>query len=191
MGKNKFDPKKLEKLNDPRRLLDIPPDSVWNKLNIEKPDVMVELGAGTAFFSIAFFEHVKPSRIYACDLSEIMIDWMKEHVSQKYPDIIPVKTGEHSVPLDDGVADVVYMINLHHELDNPSMTIEEARRILKPGGTLFIVDWKKKEMPEGPPVHIRCTPEHVSGQLGNAGFKNVDVFDEFKKHFLVIGKKGH
>ncbi|MBW1778833.1 MAG: class I SAM-dependent methyltransferase [Deltaproteobacteria bacterium] len=191
MSQNKFDPKKLEKLNDPRRLLDIRPQSVWNKLDMEKADVLVEIGAGTAFFSIAFFENVKPSTLYACDLSEVMINWVKENVSPKYHKIIPVKTEEHSVPLDDGIADVVYMINLHHELDHPSMTLDEAHRLLKPGGTLFIVDWKKKEMPEGPPVHIRCMPEHVSGQLVNAGFKNVDVFDEFKKHFLVIGKKEH
>lgn len=189
MNQKKFDPKKLEKLNDPQRRIDIPPESVWDKLEIEKADVLVEIGAGTAFFSIAFFEHVKPSILYACDLSEVMIQWVKEHVSPKYPDIIPVKTEEDSIPLDNGIADVVYTINLHHELENPPKILEESRRLLKPGGTVFIVDWKKKEMPEGPPVHIRCLPEDVMSQMRGAGFENIAIFDQFQKHFLVCGRK--
>ena len=59
MNDKKFDPKKLQKLNNPQRLMDIPPDFVWEKLHIEKPGVFVEIGAGTAFFSIAFLQKSK------------------------------------------------------------------------------------------------------------------------------------
>lgn len=190
MNEKKFDPKKLRKLNDPQRLIDIPPDYIWGKLHIENPGVFVEIGAGTAFFSVAFRNKFEPSTLYACDLSEVMVDWVKENVSSKYPNIIPVKTEENSVPLDDGIADLVFMIALHHELDNPSLSLEEAYRILKPGGTIFIVDWKKIDMPEGPPTNIRCLPEHVKEQMANAGFRDVEMYNELQKHFLVVGKKG-
>ena len=188
MNDKKFDPKKLDKLNNPQRLVDIPPDFIWEKLNIEKPGIFVEIGAGTAFFSIALLQKSKASTIYACDLSEVMIGWMSENVSPKYPNIIPVKTEEHTVPLSNGMADLVFMINLHHELDNPSLTIEEANRILKPDGKIFIVDWKKEEMPEGPPVAIRCLPQQIKDLLLNTGFKQVDIFNQLQKHFLVVGK---
>jgi ubiquinone/menaquinone biosynthesis C-methylase UbiE len=136
-------------------LKDIPPDYVWNRLNLEKTDVIVEIGAGTAFFSIAFLQLIKPMKIYACDVSEAMIDWIKENVAPKYPKIIPMQTEESSVTLDDETADLVIMINLHHESDNPSLILAESYRILKPGGTVFVVDWKKKDMDEGPPTHIK------------------------------------
>jgi len=189
MNEKKFDPKKLKKLNDPQRLIDIPPDYILEKLQMEKPGVIVEIGAGSAFFSIAFFQKFEPSILYACDISEVMINWVKENVSLKYPNIIPVKTEEHNVPLDDGIADLVFMINLHHELENPSLSIEEAFRILKPGGKIFIVDWKKKDMSEGPPVKIRYSPEKVKKQMVTAGFKGVDIYVELQKHFLVVGEK--
>ncbi len=189
LNEKKFDPKKLQKLNNPQRLMDIPPDYVWGKLNIEKPGVFVDIGAGTAFFSVAFLQKSKLSTIYACDSSEVMINWVKENVSPKYPNIIPVKIEEQYVPLDDGIADLVFMINLHHELENPSLTVEESNRILKPDGKIFIVDWKRKDMPEGPPAKIRCLPEQVKKQLVNAGFKQVDIYNELQKHFLVVGKK--
>lgn len=189
MDGKKFDPKNLQKLNNPQRLIDIPPDYVWEKLNIEKPGVFVDIGAGTAFFSVAFLQRSKTSTIYACDASEVMIRWVKENVSPKYPNIIPIKTEEHHVPLDDGIADLVFMINLHHELDNPSLTVEESNRILKPDGKIFVVDWKKQDMPEGPPAKIRFLPEQVKEQLVNTGFKQVAIYDELQKHFLVVGKK--
>ncbi|MBU4318354.1 MAG: class I SAM-dependent methyltransferase [Proteobacteria bacterium] len=189
MNEKKFDPKKLQKLNNPQRLKDIPPDYVWDKLNIEKANVLVEIGAGTAFFSIAFLQNAKASKIYACDVSEVMINWVKENVVPMFPNITPVKTEEHSIPLDDGIADLVFMINLHHELDNPTVTVEEAYRILKLDGKIFVVDWKKKDMPEGPPTKIRCLPEQVKEEMVNAGFKDVDIYNELQKHFLVVGKK--
>ena len=191
MNEKKFDPKKLKKLNNPQRLKDIPPDYVWDKLNMENADVLVEIGAGTAFFSIAFLQHAKHAKIYACDMSEVMISWMKENIVQKFPDIIPVKTEEYSIPLDDGIADLVFMINLHHELDDPVLTIKEAYRILKPSGNIFIIDWEKKKMSEGPPLGIRCLPEQVKEQLVNSGFVHVNIFNELPKHFLLVGEKDH
>ncbi len=189
MSEKKFDPRKLEKLNDPARLIDIPPDFIRRKLHIRKPDRLVEIGAGTGFFSIAFLELFHPSILYACDLSDVMIDWMTENVVPKYSNIVPVKTEENAIPLEDEIADLVFMINLHHELEDPSKTLQEAHRLLRPGGEMFIVDWKKKAMAEGPPERIRCVPENVKDQLTTSGFTNVSIFKELSKHFLVVGEK--
>ncbi len=186
----KFDPKKLHKLNDPDRLIDIPPDYIWDRLDIEKetPEVLVEIGAGTAFFCRAFLEHAEGATIYACDVSDVMLDWVRENVVPVHPGIVPVKTGKDRVPLDDGIADLVYMINLHHELDTPSGTLAEAFRIMKPGAALFIADWKKKEMPDGPPEKIRCSAEKVKEQLINTGFQNVHIDNGLEKHFLITAQ---
>ena len=114
MNAKKFDHKKLQKLNNPQRLADIPPEYICDKLAIQKPDVLVEIGAGTAFFSIAFLQHLKPSAIYACDVSEVMVNWIKKNVSPTYPNIIALLSEEQSVPLKDEIAELVFMINLHH-----------------------------------------------------------------------------
>jgi len=189
MTEKKFDPQKLQKLNNPQRLKDIPPDYVWEKLNMQHPDVIVEIGAGTGFFSTAFLQKSASAAIYACDLSDIMVDWVKENVAPQYPHIIPLKTEEHAVPLDDGTADLVYMINVHHELEDPALTLEEAHRIAKPDGKIFIVDWKKEDMPEGPPTAIRYRPERVEEQLRAARFAHIEIYNGLKKHFLVVGTK--
>lgn len=190
MSEKKFDPKKLKKLNNPQRLVDIPMDFIADKLNIEKPEICIEIGAGTAFFCIAFLEQFKPEKMYACDISTVMLNWIKENVTPQYPEIIPVETTENNVPFDDNTADLLFMINLHHELDAPSLLLTESYRLLKKGGTICIIDWKKAEMAEGPPEEIRCLPEHVGEQLSQSGFHTIRIFDELPKHFLVVGEKG-
>lgn len=41
---------------------------------------------------------------------------------------------------------------------------------MKPGAQLAIVDFKK-EAPEGPPVEFRFTPDQITAELAQAGFK--------------------
>ena len=185
----KFDPKKLHKLNNPERLKDISPEYIQSKLHLKQSDIIIEIGAGTAFFCKAFHDLLKPSVIYACDVSDIMIQWINENVTQEYPDVIPVKSMESSIPLESNLANLVYMINLHHELEHPDLIINESFRLLKPGGKIFIADWLKKEMNEGPPLGIRHLPENVKNQLENAGFDSVHISGGLPKHFLVVGKK--
>ena len=73
--------------------------------------------------------------------------------------MVPIKATETHVPLADGVADAVYMINLHHELADPAASYAEALRLLRPGGRLLAVDWAPRETPKGPPQEVAWTAE--------------------------------
>lgn len=185
----KFDPKKLKKLNNPQRLKDIPVEQVLNNVDLKQSDVFVEIGAGTAFFSIAFLQQAQPSSLFACDISTTMLDWIKENVIPEYPSIHPIQNLENCVPLDNEIADLVFMIHLHHELESPDNILAESFRILRPGGKVLVIDWKKQDMPEGPPTHIRCIPEDIQIQMENSGFKQIQISNDLKKHFFVTGEK--
>ena len=189
MIEKKFDPKKLEKLNNPDRLKDLNPEYVWSKLNLQNPKVLLDIGAGTGFYSIFFAQYTEEGQVYACDISDIMVQWMKDNIIKDNPRITPIKMGERNVPLKDGIADLVYMINLHHELEDPLGIIKESYRLLKRGGKLFIADWKKEEMDQGPPLEIRCTVEEIEDQLLNGGFGDIRIYNELPKHFLIITEK--
>lgn len=189
MINKKFNPAKLEKLNDPQRLVDIPLELILDRLHASTGGVIVDVGAGTGFFSRAFAERCKPLNLYACDVSDTMISWMQDNVVSDYPEIVPTKSDENALPIEDGIADLAFMINLHHELEDPSRMLAEIFRILKSDGEVFVVDWKKAPMPDGPPVAIRCHSKDVRDQLMRTGFGDVSVFEDLPKHFLVTGHK--
>lgn len=183
----KFNPQKLAKLNDPRRLEMINPDLIWEALELTAPRVLVDIGAGTGIFARNFAARVPAGTVYACDSSPVMADWMRENPAAA--NVVSLLSGESSVPLEGEIADLVYMITVHHELEEPELLLAETRRLLKPGGKVALVDWRKEAMPDGPPIEIRVAEEAVMEQLRNAGFRNVRRCDVLPRHFLVVGEK--
>jgi ubiquinone/menaquinone biosynthesis C-methylase UbiE len=190
MNHKKFDPKKLEKLNDPRRLQFQDPAAIWQELGLEAPRVLVDIGAGTGFFARPFSEAMDQGLVYACDTSEEMLIWLKDHLPPHLKDrVVPVLMEESSVPLPDGLADLVYMINLHHELDSPELLLAEARRLLKNGGLVAVIDWKKEETGQGPPMAIRIPVEEVLSQMEAAGFREILTRGDLPYHYFVTGRQ--
>ncbi|MDX2471356.1 MAG: class I SAM-dependent methyltransferase [SAR324 cluster bacterium] len=182
----KFDPKKLAKLNNPERLEMQPPKEMWDLCALKNPDCIVDIGAGTGFFAKEFAKFFS-GRVLALDISDIMLGWMCDNLSEVMSGRIqPLKMQEASMPLDESVADLAYMINLHHELHEPHGLLTDCLRILKPGGKVMICDWKAVEMEMGPPLKIRITEDKIKAQLEEAGFKDVQVFDSLPMHSLVI-----
>jgi ubiquinone/menaquinone biosynthesis C-methylase UbiE len=185
----KFDPAKLHKLNDPERLEYLNAELIWETLALSDPHVLVDIGAGTGFFAALFAKKIA-GRVYACDISEVMIAWMKKNLLPRTGDmVIPVRMEESTVPLPEGVADLVYMINLHHELEEPEKVISEAYRLLKRGGILAIVDWKKEKTPEGPPLSIRVSGDDIRRQVAAGGFSNVAAHRVLRFHDFVTAEK--
>lgn len=189
MNDRKFDPAKLDKLNNPERLQVIDPDKLWAALEPDHPQVLVDIGAGTGLFARAFADKMPEGDIYACDLSPVMIDWMRQHVVPNFPRIHVQPSTETATGLADGIADLVIMINLHHELERPEALLVEAYRLLKNGGKVLVVDWKKQETGEGPPLEIRVEAEEIMRQLRVAGFSAVRSQETLEKHSLVTGLK--
>jgi ubiquinone/menaquinone biosynthesis C-methylase UbiE len=186
---HKFDARKLERLNDPDRLIDIPPAYIWERLDVGKCRVAIDLGAGTGLFSRAFLDLMPGGIIYAADISEQMLNWMRSNVSTDNPGIIPVLVEESRLPLESSAADVALAINLYHELDAPAETLREVLRVLRPGGTFCIVDWKKQKTDHGPPVEHRFTAEHIAEALSRAGYTDVNTDLSLRSHSMVWARK--
>jgi len=184
-----FNPKKFEKLNDPIRLEHLPPVFIKEKLEIQEAKVIVDVGAGTGFFSLHFANMFHDSKVYACDISDFMVNYMKDKVVPVNPRIHPLLMEHDTIPLGDGLADLIVMINLHHEIEDPEKILLECYRLLKPGGKIAISDWKKEDTGHGPALEIRFETGEVEVQLAESGFIAISSFDELKLNFLVIGEK--
>lgn len=186
----KFDPRSIDKLNDPARFEREDPEIIWRELALADPRVVVDIGAGTGFFAVPFGRKLASGRMYACDLQEEMLAWMREHLPADVRDrVILVRMEESRVPLDDGIADLVYMINVHHELEDVAAIMGESYRLLKRGGTVMVIDWRKGETPTGPPQEIRVSEDAIVADIAAAGFKDITRHPVLPYHSFVIGKK--
>lgn len=190
MAHLKFDIAKLERLNDPGRFETLNPKVMWIALGEPLPEIVVDIGAGTGLFSAWFARAFPEATIYAVDLEDVMVDWMRENRPEVTEGrIVPVKADETKIPLPDDFAGLVTMINLHHELADPDATYAEALRLTKPGGQVLVVDWKPGDTPKGPPQEVRVSAETLAESLERAGYVRVRSHEGLPWANLVTGER--
>jgi ubiquinone/menaquinone biosynthesis C-methylase UbiE len=62
--------------------------------------------------------------------------------------------------------------------------VAEIRRVLKPGGMLAVIEFKKIEGPPGPPMKVRLTADRTEQILNPLGFNLARVVEVGPHNYL-------
>jgi len=184
---HKFDIKNIERLNDPKRLEILDLQKVISHFNLQGDITLVDIGTGTGIFAEAFLRLLPDARCYALDIRQEAIDWIKENrETYKKGSLIPQIIQESKTQLWNNATDFLFMITLHHELEEPVKLLKECRRILKSQGKLLIADWRKDDTEQGgPPKEHRIDSSVAISHLETAGFKDIAEFNASKRLFCI------
>ena len=187
---HKFDPAHRERLEHPDRLRLLPPRDLLIRAGLRVGIVAADVGCGPGFFALPAAQIVGPAgRVYAVDIHREMLEAVQNKARDAgLPNIETVLAKESAIPLPDGVAQVVLLAFVLHEAVDPAAFAREAARILAPGGHLLLLEWKREEMPAGPPMHDRVTPQEAEGWLTSAGLRIVDRFEPNPYHYGFVGQ---
>lgn len=184
MDNHKFDTKKLEILNNPKREQIMDLDLIFKTLNMKNNSLLVDLGAGTGFFSKIFLDRIKGSKCYALDISQHMINYITENIILNLNDRIETKLMDESeIPLKTELADLLFMILLFHELDEPLTILKESYRVLKTDGKIFIGDWKIGENPHA------VNKDLIFNTLQDAGFIHIKELNASDRLVCFVAEK--
>jgi ubiquinone/menaquinone biosynthesis C-methylase UbiE len=182
---HKFDAKKAEILDSADRQEFLNPDSILEKAGLDNDIVLADLGCGSGYFAIPASVIVK--KVYAIDVQHAMLDILREKIrAMGLSNIETIGSKETSIPLPDRSADVLFMANVFHELDDRDAILSEAKRILRGREKLIIIDWKKMEMEFGPPVEERLTAEEVISICAKAGFRILERLDAGPYNYMLV-----
>lgn len=186
-----FDPSKRKKLNNPERLEWIPPTRLRELLDLKSPELLIDYGAGTGYYTSELIKFYPGASVYAFDIEPLMVQEMKSGFFAGSENVKPLLVEDNKMPLPDNCADALWMITVYHELPEPEKTLQDIKRVLKPGGKILIVDWeKKKEACErGPSFEHRIAAEEVGKTLEESGFRNTKVSHDFIYHYGIVAEK--
>jgi ubiquinone/menaquinone biosynthesis C-methylase UbiE len=128
-------------------------------------------------------------KVYGVDANPASISSLQEQAAAAGLDnlFLTAARAEDAV-ICEHCADIVFFGISLHDFQDPSQVLENARRIIKPGGTLIDLDWKKEGIPFGPPPHIKFNEAKASRLIESAGFKVVAVADSGRYHYLITAK---
>jgi excisionase family DNA binding protein len=164
-------------------------DSVIKELldaKLLKPGMtLADLGAGDGYLSRAVSPKVE--QVIAVDISGEMLKELGRKAAQEgLGNIRTIKADGCDLPLEDESIDLVCANMFLHHLEEPMMAIREMRRILKPGGSVFLADLRehgnrefKERMHD---VWQGFSQNDVKEWFVKCGFRNIS--------FDTAGKKG-
>ncbi len=114
-------------------------------LGLKDSDIVADLGAGTGFYSVAAGKIVSRGKVYAVEVQKDFIATIKHKAKEAGVSNIECFWGNveklGGTKLADGVADVVIASNILFQVEDRDLFISEAKRILKRGGRVLLIDW--------------------------------------------------
>ncbi len=184
-----MDPARIERLRSADRLEYFDPAKIWRVLRPGPDCTLIDIGAGVGFITLPFAGAYPNAKVYGCDILEGMVGLLAEDAAARGLDNLEARLMQpNAVDLPDRSADFIVMAQLHHELDTPEPLMAECHRLLAPGGTVAIVDWKDEENGKSPAKGRRVPEATIRAHLTGAGFSNIDNHDIYDFHCCITGR---
>jgi ArsR family transcriptional regulator len=121
-------------------------------------DLIVDFGTGTGRMLALLAGRAK--RVEGIDLSHQMLTVARSNLDEAKVANASIRHGDAtSAPYADSSTDLVIIHQVLHFLDDPARALNEAARVLKPGGRLVVVDF-------APHRHEHLRQDHAHRHLG-------------------------
>lgn len=124
-------------------------------------NVFADIGCGDGFFSVLAAKKVgEKGKVYAVDIDASAIEKLKHKAqTNDIHNITSIVGAAEDAIFCVKCADFVFFSMVLHDFDDPAKVLKNSKHMLKLSGRLIDLDWKKQEMPFGPPVRIRFSEE--------------------------------
>lgn len=166
------------------------PEKILQDAGLRSGMVFADIGCGEGFFSVLASKTVgAKGKVYAVDTDSSAIEKLKRKAQMEGLKNITAVVGkaEETVFCSKCADFVFYSMDLH-DFHDPAKVLRNACEMIKADGLLVDLDWKKTEMPFGPPVAIRFSAEQASDLMKSQGFTIADVRNVGPYHYVVTAK---
>lgn len=103
---------------------------------------ILDVGCGTGILEEKLLETGRPYTIVGVDASSNMVKRARAKVGG-HPNVSIRHAAASDLPFDAGSFDAVVSASVLHYLKEPVAGLREMRRVLRPGGKAFVVDWSR------------------------------------------------
>lgn len=174
---NQLDQKFLNKiafLDSRQREQLIPPEALISQMPIQKNHTLLDVGAGSGFFTIPMAESTS-NKVYAMDPDRRMLSVIQDKAKEKgLTNIELIQDYIEKISIENSSVDFVMASLILHEVSSLTKALTNIFEILKVGGHLLCLEYEKDDLIiEGPPMSIRIGSKELEKALSFTGFEIV------------------
>jgi len=168
------------------------PEEVIKQLNIKNGMQVADFGCGAGYFTIPLAKIVKEGLVYALDVIEQALESVRSRA--KLQGLFNIETKRCNLEilgssgLVDNSVDLALLSNILFQSSKKTDIIKEAKRVLKRGGEMVIIDWQANQ-PMGPPKNLIVSLDSVKKMAREQGLVFKKEFPVDKYHWGMIFTK--
>ena len=165
------------------------PQEVLSELKIEGQMIAADFGSGSGGWAIPLAKRLKFGKVYAIDILEEPLSALKSKAEiQRVYNIETINSNvEKGIKLPDLSCDLVLLTNLLFQVEDKKRVLTEAKRVLKKGGKILVVDWFP-QAPQGP-KEGRISAKEVKEMAKDLNLKLEKEFQAGIFHYGLIFSK--
>ena len=165
-------------------------DEVLADLLHASASVVVDIGCGHGFFALPAARLLTGGTLIGVDALQGNLDALQRGaLAQGIRNVQTIRVQGTGLPLSDASVDAVLVERVFRDIPNwPSMR-REARRILRPGGHLCLLEWDDSVSTHGPDLDIWLAPDALAQFVESGGFRTTHVRRDPKPFVRVLATR--
>jgi ubiquinone/menaquinone biosynthesis C-methylase UbiE len=177
-----------EWLDRNERVREEDPDAALDVLDLAKGATVADVGAASGYMTVKMAERVgEEGKVYANDIQPEMLTLLRQRLErEKVTNVIPVLGTIDDPKLPANTIDLILMVDVYHEFQQPQSMLRHMRDALKPGGRLVLVEYRKED-PAIPilPLHKMSVAE-AKLEVEAEGFTLTEVDESLPRQHILI-----
>jgi len=178
----------VKRFDDPERDAWQQPEQVLDWLGIAPGSTVADIGAGTGYFSVHLARRVGTAgKVWAVDVEPNLVEYMQTRFAEAgLPQAVARLTTPDDPGLPEGEVDLVLICDTWHHIDDRIDYLGRLAQALAPGGRVAIIDFRKGELPVGPPPEHKMSREQVLSELAEAGWKQAGEHGDLPYQYVLV-----
>ncbi len=161
---------------------------------IAKGACVADIGAGTGIFTRQFADVVgQDGQVFAVDIAQKFLDHIdKTNRETGRKNVQSVLCSADDTKLLANTIDVAFICDTYHHFEFPIKTMTSLFAALKPGGRVFVIDFKRieGESTDWTMKHVRAGQEVFEAEILSCGFRKVrEHYKLLKENYFVEFEK--
>ncbi len=166
------------------------PVQIISDLRLPENAIVADFGCGTGGLALPLAEHLSGGTVYAVDVQKELLDRLTKDAQTKGLTNLKFIWGDieerGGSKIGDSACDMVILSNVLFQSSAKYSIFLEAKRILKTGGKLAVVEWLDSFGGLGPQASDVVSPDAVRDIATQAGLSELGYSTIGDHHYVII-----